>query len=424
MDRLLRRGWLALSGWAALACTALPGPDLLRLAVTAAFLVVCPGLALVRLVHPFTLRRGLPLDTLERAVLSVALSLALTALVAEAFYLARAFTVARATAALAVLTTLLVLVAAVLDRERMRRPGPRPAEPPGEKAAPDGRLRRVAGLGSAGLLALTTACGGSSAMPIGLSAPRSTASVDLSVPTAPGPWKKVFEDDFLGSRLDRADWATCYDWNDDGCTNAGNHELEWYLPSQVKVADGEAQLVAERRRTVGSDGKVYPWTSGMITTGRDSWDAPPRHTFTYGYFAAALRVPDEDTMFPAFWLLPEARKVPPELDVAEFISDARSVQMTVHWAEPDGSDTHQADRYGPVDFPAGFHVFAVDWEPTSLTWYVDGVERFRVTEPQKIPNVPMEILINLAVGYPVPPPADVDTATFKVDWVRVWQRPS
>jgi hypothetical protein len=33
----------------------------------------------------------------------------------------------------------------------------------------------------------------------------------------------------------------------------------------------------------------------------------------------------------------------------------------------------------------------------------------------------MEVLLNLAVGYPSAPPDSVDTATMQVDWVRIWQ---
>ena len=229
----------------------------------------------------------------------------------------------------------------------------------------------------------------------------------------------VFQDDFTGTALDPARWTTCYDWNLNGCTNAGNHESEWYLPGQVAVGGGRLSLTAVRRATPGSDGTTYPWTSGMVSTGRDSWFGTPRRTFTGGYFAASIQVPGDPGTFPAFWLMPDTRTTPPELDIAEFTGDASSVQMTVHWAGPGGADAHAQQRYGPVDFPAGFHVFAVDWEKTSLTWYVDGVVRNRVTE--NVPDVPMELLLNLAVGYPSAPAPTLQSAVMRVGWVRVWQ---
>ncbi|MEY9847199.1 family 16 glycosylhydrolase [Streptacidiphilus sp. MAP5-3] len=278
-----------------------------------------------------------------------------------------------------------------------------------------GRSRRhqLVGIVTAGLLVALAACGGAGAGPA-----ESLPSLPSGVP---GPWHLVFGDGFTGSSLDTGKWATCYDWNVNGCTNASNNEQEWYLPGQVTVGGGALQLTARRQATTGGDGHTYPWTSGMVTTGRDSWNATPRHTFTYGYVAAAIRIPAEAGMFPAFWLLPAAHDVPQEIDIAEFIGSTQNVQMTLHWQPPNGSREFQRQGWGPVDFPSAVHVFAVDWEPNSVTWYVDGVERFRISDPSKVPQLPMEVILNLAVGYPSAPPSGVNHAVMTVDWVGVWQ---
>ncbi|GAA2841236.1 hypothetical protein GCM10010441_76710 [Kitasatospora paracochleata] len=284
------------------------------------------------------------------------------------------------------------------------------------------RVRAVGAGLLAPLLVLASACGGGagSASP-GPARSAGTPGPQSAGPAAPGPWHLVFGDDFDGHALDPAKWTTCYDWNNGGCTNAGNHELQWYRPEQVTVGGGTATLTAQRRATVGGDGRTYPWTSGMISTGRDSWDAAPRHVFTYGYVEASVRMPGGDGMFPAFWLMPESRRVPPEIDAGELIGTSQYLQMTLHWAGPDGADLHQDAHWGPVDFPSAFHTLAVDWEPDALTWYVDGVERYRVADTSKIPAVPMEVLLTLAVGYPAAPPDGVDSARLDVDRVRVWQ---
>ncbi|WP_457027899.1 glycoside hydrolase family 16 protein [Kitasatospora sp. P5_F3] len=380
---------LASSGWVALGALALPTP--VRLPVTLAYLLVGPGLALT---GPPRAGRGL----LATAVRVVALGLAVETLLAVALFLGGWFTPFRAVLALAVLTTLAVL-----------------ARPPFGRAA-------------LAALMLVTACGtGSGTGHEVWNTPGAASAVsgpaDPGTPAAPGSWQLVFQDEFDGARLDRSQWATCYDWNILGCTNRGNHELEWYLPSQVSVGRGLLTLTAERRATDGSDDQRYPWTSGMVTTGRDSWDAQPRFTFTRGYFAASIRIPAEAGMFPAFWLMPATRTTPPELDVVEFLgpTNATTAQLTVHWSGPDGSDQHDSAYVGPADYPAGFHVFGLAWERDSLTWYIDGVAQHRETDPTRIPDQPMEVLLNLAVGYPTAPPDGVDTARLQVDWVRVWQ---
>ena len=59
-----------------------------------------------------------------------------------------------------------------------------------------------------------------------------------AAPSRGGDWQLVFQDDFRGTSLDTTKWNTCHWWNDRGCTIKSSGELEWYLPSQVGVADG------------------------------------------------------------------------------------------------------------------------------------------------------------------------------------------
>ncbi|MFG2818185.1 family 16 glycosylhydrolase [Kitasatospora sp. NPDC048365] len=415
----------AVVGWAALAATALPAGSAPRAAVTGAFLLTCPGTAALLAARPDWLRPGSRPEMFSAAALAVALSAALSVLTAQALFLGHAFTVRRAVLALAALTTVLVL----LPRRPLAQEdgGPRT-----DRAGRPGRRHGWWGawLGAALMLG-TAGCGGLAGgtgqhPPINLSGegPQAAGAVVTDQPPSAGSWHQAFRDDFEGSGLDRTRWVTCYDWNVRGCTNAGNPEAEWYLPGQVSVAGGALTLTAERRTTAGSDGRSYPWVSGMVSTGRDHWDGAPRHTFTYGYVAAAIRAPaDAVGMFPAFWLLPAAtRGGLPELDIAEFINSNRYVDINLHALLPDGTEGSVHHQVGPTDFAAGYHVFGVDWQPDSITWYVDGEPKFKVTDHRLIPTVPMELLINLAVAYQQVPPSDVDSATLAVDWVAVWQR--
>ncbi|MFF7639453.1 family 16 glycosylhydrolase [Streptomyces canus] len=281
------------------------------------------------------------------------------------------------------------------------------------------RFGRVHRLLAAGTLLLAVACtdGGGDGDGATLSPPTMAGRS-----ATPRHWRLVFHDEFRGSKLDTGRWATCYDWNQNGCTNSGNAEAEWYLPGQVSVGGGALTLSADRRLTRGSDGREYPWASGMISTGRDSWDATPRRTFTYGYFEAAIKIPPQAGMFPAFWLMPASRYTPPELDIMEFYRTTRRVLMNVHWRDSEGLPRQAKGKYGPVDFPARYHVFGLLWKPDELTWFVDGAERYRVTGAERVPHVPMEVLVDLAVGVPRRPPPSVNSAQMKVDWVRVWQQ--
>ncbi|WP_441248981.1 glycoside hydrolase family 16 protein [Kitasatospora sp. McL0602] len=423
----LYRALLATSGWLALAAAQLGPGTALRTAVTAVFLLSCPGAAALLLARPT--RAGLPggAGPLGAAAAALVLSAALTTLTAVGLALAGVLGARATLTVLACLTTLL----AVLPR----RYGPGTARrtvrrtPQGEAARrPADPRRRAAECAGAALLTLTAACGGGPAVSTATRPPQATAgptssSVPLDQPAAPGPWHSAFHDNFAGPTLDRADWVSCFDWNDNGCTNQGNHEDEWYRPGQVGFTQSGLTLTAERRATSGSDGTSYPWVSGMISTGRDSWNGTPRHTFTYGYFAAAIKAPATAAgFFPAFWLIPaEARSTPPEIDVAEFINTNQQVDMNLHYRTADGSDAHVGQTTAAADFATTYHVFAIDWEPDSVTWYVDGVQRFQVTKPTCVPHVAMELVLDLAVGFQEDPPASVDSAQLQVAWVGVWQ---
>jgi len=255
----------------------------------------------------------------------------------------------------------------------------------------------------------------------GGSFPSGAASPPSTGPAAGGRWRLVFEDDFSGSALDASRWVTCYDWNLSGCTNAGNRESQWYLPGQVSVARDTATLTAQRTSIRGSDGKVYPWASGMLSTGRPSWTGRLRFTFTYGYLEARIKMPSASGMFPAFWLLAADESARSEVDVVELIGNHTSALMNVHWTSASGVQAQAPKRFGPVDYAAGYHDFAVDWEPGSITWFIDGVARYAIANSPLVPSIPMEIVFTLAVGIPEAPPASVSSASMSIASVRLWQ---
>lgn len=240
-------------------------------------------------------------------------------------------------------------------------------------------------------------------------------------PAASGTWHLAFAEDFPGATLDPSRWVTCYDWNQSGCTNATNHELQWYAPEQVSVAHGTATLTAQRIPTRGNTGRIYSWTSGMLSTGRPSWTGRPRFTFTYGYLEARIKMPSAKGMFPAFWLLSADKTGAPEVDVVEMIGNDDSPFMNLHWTTASGIKAQAPKTFTSNGFSTGYHDFAVDWEPGVITWYIDGAQRYTISNSQMVPAVPMEIIFTLAVGFPDPPPASVSTGSMSIQRVRLWQ---
>lgn len=243
-----------------------------------------------------------------------------------------------------------------------------------------------------------------------------------------GNWELVFNDEFDGDHLDPNKWVTCYWWDRNGCTNRGNSEMQWYIPDNVKVENGLLRLIARQQQVSASDGRVYNYTSGMVTTGRnvDDQTVPTRFSFQYGYAEIRARVPEGKGLWPAFWMLPVGHHSKPEIDVLEFLGhETNIVHLTYHFKKPDGSDGRvTADFLGP-HLPSGWHTFAVNWSPDSITWYVDGVRRSHYEDGPTISAEPMYLLLNLAVGGNWPGSPDQNTIfpnEYQIDYVRVWKK--
>ncbi|HEX2980123.1 MAG TPA: glycoside hydrolase family 16 protein [Anaerolineaceae bacterium] len=243
-----------------------------------------------------------------------------------------------------------------------------------------------------------------------------------------GNWELIFSDDFDGNRLDPDKWVTCYWWDENGCTNKGNRELQWYTPDNITVENGVLRLIARQQQINASDGRVYSYTSGMVTTGRniDDLTVPTRFSFQYGFAEIRARVPEGKGLWPAFWMLPVGHYSKPEIDVLEFLGhETNLVHLTYHYKNLDGSPGRVTEDYVGPHLPSGWHTFAVNWSPGAITWYVDGVRRAHYEDGPTVSSEPMYLLLNLAVGGNWPGAPDQNTlfpSEYQIDYVRVWKQ--
>ena len=236
-------------------------------------------------------------------------------------------------------------------------------------------------------------------------------------PGDPSTWTLAFNDEFDGTVLNRSTWNTAYTW---GHTNNG---LEYNADddSHHVVAGGTLKLVATKTATGG-----MAYTSGLIQSYQ-------HFSQMYGYFEARMKIPSGQGFWPAFWLLPDPDNWPPEIDVMENLGNAPStIYFTNHWGtnypRPGGSHAGQnGGSYNGPDMSADFHTYGVQWTPTAVIWFVDGVERTRVTS-----NVPtsgngftgMYMIANLAVGGDWPGAPNASTpfpSQLEIDYVRVFK---
>jgi beta-glucanase (GH16 family) len=240
-------------------------------------------------------------------------------------------------------------------------------------------------------------------------------------------WKLTWSDEFNqpnGTAPDAAKWAVL-----SGGGGWGNQELEYYTsrPENVHVENGNLVIIARIEPYVGSDDVQRPYTSARLET-------KGKFEQMYGRVEARIKIPHGQGVWPAFWMLgSDIDKVGwpacGEIDIMENIGKEPS---TVH-------GTLHGVGYTPAAYslPKGkkfsddFHVFAVEWEPKQIRFYVDDV-LYSTDIPENAPagtkwpfEHPEFILLNFAVGGEWPAYPD-DKSHFPqqmlVDYVRVYEK--
>jgi len=228
-----------------------------------------------------------------------------------------------------------------------------------------------------------------------------------STPPRPG-FHLVFADEFIGSQLNTRLWTSDMPW---GSTTL--KEDQRYSPDAVAQSRGVLTITATPQPKADK-----PYRSGVITTEKSL-------ALKYGYAESRVQIPAGAGLWSAFWLTTTVPQDHSEIDIVEVLGqEPRQAYQVLHYGfgAKKGKALHIS---GEPELSAGFHTFSVDWEPEHLIWYVDGVEKFRVTE--NVPSVPMVLIVNLAVGgkdaWSGPPSRNTEfPAELKVDYVRVYQR--
>ena len=234
----------------------------------------------------------------------------------------------------------------------------------------------------------------------------------------PGAYTLVWSDEFNGPEINRENWK----YNKGG-GGWGNVELEYYTDRSENARIKNGMLVIEARK---EDYEKYSYTSArMLTQGLQGW--------TFGRIEARIKVPFGQGIWPAFWMLGTGGGWPygGEIDIMEIIGkEPYTLYNTIHGPGYSGANGVGSHKIFPYQFSDAFHVFAVEWEPDVIRWYMDGELTNTVTANQVPGNWVFNeheffIILNVAVGGHWPGNPD-DTTQFPqqmlVDYVRVYQR--
>ncbi|MBN8430014.1 family 16 glycosylhydrolase [Microbulbifer salipaludis] len=238
----------------------------------------------------------------------------------------------------------------------------------------------------------------------------------------------VWEDNFDGTTLDTSKWEPMIG---DGCSYGicgwGNSELQYYKAENATVANGMLTITARKERV---QSKAY--TSARLRTA----NMPNGGEWTNGRFEARVKVPDGTGMWSAFWMLPtdpaEAWPISGEIDILESVGQSDEyVFGTLHYGElyPNNSFTGNRLLIQPEPWSAGFHVYALEWEPNEMRWYVDD-QLYATLTPNDLTDASYwtfedhryHFLLNLAVGGNLGGVVDDSMLpqTMQVDYVRVY----
>ena len=234
----------------------------------------------------------------------------------------------------------------------------------------------------------------------------------------------IWSDEFEGQAGQLPDSTK---WQFDIGTDWGNEQLEYDTnrPENVSLdGSGNLAITAIEESYAGRD-----YTSGRINT----WGFFEQER---GRFEARIKLPVGQGIWPAFWLLggnfedvgwPDCG----EIDILEYRGQQPSI---VHGSLHGPGYSGGSAVTGSYTLPSGgfnddFHVFAIEWDESSITWYVDDVA-YQTIESNDLPggaswvfDHSFFIILNVAVGGLFVGPPDASTEfpqTMLVDYVRVY----
>ena len=231
-----------------------------------------------------------------------------------------------------------------------------------------------------------------------------------SVP--PSDWVLSWEDNFQGTGTP-AGWSF-----DTGGYGFGNKQLEWNSNDNAQVSE--------------QGGLTITATKG--SGGHDCWYGPCEYegakiqssfAQTYGIFEARIKLPAGQGLWPAFWMIPAASQDDPKEEIDIIETNNKSPYLVKGYAHESNVFSYGAEKVLNLPISSQFHTYAVEWNPSGITWTFDGKQYGHI---KAYPNWPFDqpfiMLLDLEVGgsWPGPPNAStVFPAKMQVSWIRVYK---
>ncbi|WP_423129691.1 family 16 glycosylhydrolase [Gaoshiqia sp. Z1-71] len=230
----------------------------------------------------------------------------------------------------------------------------------------------------------------------------------------------VWFDEFDTNGAPSADrWA--YDLGGGGW---GNNELQTYTDNRSNSWIENGRLFIQAVKTNGN------WTSArLVTRQKGDW--------LYGRIEVKAKLPIGKGTWPAIWMLPTDWEyggwpASGEIDIMEHVGyDPGVIHGTVHTeAYYHSIGTQKGASTTVPDAQSAFHVYAIEWEPDKIKWYIDDQLYFTFNNEHKTyKEWPFDkrfhLLLNIAVGGNWGAAQGIDPnlteATMEIDYVRIYK---
>ena len=255
----------------------------------------------------------------------------------------------------------------------------------------------------------------------------------------------IWRDEFDGTSLDRESWnVRSGGWGANNVQSCYRNREE-----NVNVKDGSLNLVGLYKpgEKCSGNSKSGDFTSGFVETkGKKAW--------TYGYIEARIKMPNNKSTWPGFWMSPNNSTYGSwprsgEIDIIETKgSNLNYAAADAHWGISPGYKKHAQGKKLPAGFKdtTEWHTYGVKWTEGKLEYYIDGV-KFHTVSSFGWPNAanttygpfdkPFFLRLNLAIGgdyidgqgskwsnayNALAEHPESFPATMSIDYVRVYER--